>query len=373
MKPPTITYLSNIYFEIDSVQLLPDILAQGHISHPLLVTDEGLVSLGMVDRLALRDFALFSGVETNPTEESVLAGLNTYQANNCDGVIALGGGSPMDCAKGISLLVTHAQPLGQYAFLNGGLAKIAAPKPPVIAIPTTAGTGSEVGRAALLTLSNGKKMALISPRLIPTAVISDPSLTLAMPARLTAASGMDAISHCVETYCSNKFNPVADAIALDGLARGYRNIRQATRNGSDIAARTEMLLCSLQGGLSLQKGLGLVHSLSHPLGSLRDKSLHHGTLNAIFLPHVMAFNMRYCPEKADALAKIMSLPNRNGLPDAFTDLIKELELPLRLSELAVTMHDIEPLVADAFRDHCTATNPRVATEQDCKFLFEEAL
>jgi len=257
--------------------------------------------------------------------------------------------------------------------LSGGMAKIAAPTPAVIVIPTTAGTGSEVGRAALLTLSNGMKTAFISPKLIPTAVISDPNLTLGMPAWLTAASGMDAISHCVETYCSNKFNPVADAIALDGLARGYRNIRKATRNGSDIEARTEMLMSSLQGGLSLQKGLGLVHSLSHPLGSLRNKHLHHGTLNAIFLPHVIAFNMDHCSEKGDTMAEVMSLSNRNELSNAFRNLIKELELPLSLSDIGVTKEDIESLVPVAFRDHCTATNPRPATEQDCRLLFQEAL
>ena len=373
MEAPNISYLSNIYFGVDSVQSLPDILAQHEISHPLVVTDEGLVSLGLVDLLGSRDFVVFSDVQSNPTEENVLAGLEMYKTNDCDGIVAFGGGSPMDCSKGISVLVTHAKPLDQYAFLKGGLTKITANKPAVIAIPTTSGTGSEVGRAALITLRSGKKMAFINPSLIPTAVISDPNLTLGMPPRLTAASGMDAISHCVETYCSIKFNPVADAIALDGLARGCRNIRKATKNGSDMEARTEMLMCSLQGGLSLQKGLGLIHSLSHPLGSLRDKGLHHGTLNAIFLPHVMAFNIKHCPEKADAMAEIMSLPNRDKLPDAFSDLIKELELPLSLSDLGVTMDDIEPLVADAFGDHCTATNPRPATEEDCLSLFQKAL
>ena len=373
MKPPTISYLSNIYFEIDSVKLLPEILARYEISHPLVVTDEGLLSLGMVDRLALPDPVVFSDVQTNPTEANVLTGLTMYRDNDCDGIIALGGGSPMDCAKGISVLATHAPPLEQYAFLNGGLTKITADKPVVLAIPTTAGTGSEVGRAALLTMANGKKMALINPALIPSAVLSDPALTVGMPAWLTAASGMDAISHCVETYCSTKFNPVAEAIALDGLARGHRNIRRATADGSDIETRAEMLMCALQGGLSLQKGLGLIHSLSHPLGSLTDKALHHGMLNAIFLPPVMAFNMSHCPEKADAMAGVMSLRDRNELPDAFRNLMRELKLATTLSELDVTMEDVEPLVPDAFRDHCTATNPRPATEDDCRALFQEAL
>ena len=372
MKPPTISYLTDIYFERDAVQLLPDILAQRNIARPLLVTDKGLVSLGMIGRLPLRNAPVFSDIETNPSEASVLAGVKAYRENDCDGIVALGGGSPMDCAKGISLLVTHPQPLEQYAFLYGGLPKITGNKPPVIAVPTTAGSGSEVGRATLITLSNAKKMALISPKIIPTAVVSDPNLTLDMPPRLTAASGMDAICHCVETYCSTKFNPVADAIALDGLARGYRNIRRAVKNGTDINARSEMLMSALQGGLSFQKGLGIVHSLSHPLGSLEEKRLHHGTLNAIFLPHALSFNMDHCTEKMDAMAKAMELSDRREIPDAFTNLIRDLELPLRLRELDVMMEEIEPLVPAAFEDHCTATNPRPATEEDCRTLFKAA-
>ena len=373
MQPPTISYLTNIYFETGALKLLPDILAQHGITRPLVVTDEGLVALGLLDRLPVKGAAVFSGVQTNPSEANVLAGLKAYREGQCDGLAAVGGGAPIDCAKGIALLATHPEPLEQYAFLEGGLPKITGDKPPVIAVPTTAGSGSEVGRAALLTMSSGRKLAIISGHMIPSAVISDPELTLGMPAKLTAASGMDAITHCVEVYCSRKFNPVADAIALDGLRRGTRNIRTATRNGSDIDARSEMLMCALEGGLGFQKGLGLIHSLSHPLGALEDRRLHHGTLNAIFLPHVLEFNMDACPEKMDTMAHAMGQQTREQLPGACRQLITELGLPLGLGNLGLTEGDVAPLADAAFKDHSTPPNPRDATEADCLALFKAAL
>ena len=373
MQPPTISYLTNIYFETGALGLLADVLAQHGITRPLIVTDEGLVALGMLDRLPITDPVVFSDVQTNPTEANVLAGLAAYRQGQCDGLVALGGGSPIDCAKGIALLATHPEPLEQYAFLEGGLTKVTGDKPPLIAVPTTAGSGSEVGRAALLTMSSGRKLAIISGHMIPTAVICDPELTVGMPPNLTAASGMDAITHCVEVYCSRKVNPVADAIALDGLDRGIKNIRTATQDGSDMCARSEMLMCALEGGLGFQKGLGLVHSLSHPLGALEEKLLHHGTLNAIFLPHVLEFNMDACGEKMDAMARVMGVETRDGLPDAFRALISELGLPLSLGELGLTADDVTPLAAAAFADHSTAPNPKDSTEADCLALFKAAL
>jgi len=373
MHPPTISYLTNIYFETGAVNLLPDVMAQHAINRPLIVTDAGLISLGMLARLPIKDAAVFSQLQTNPSEASVLAGLKAYREGQCDGLVALGGGSPIDCAKGIALLATHPEPLDQYAFLEGGLTKITGNKPPLIAVPTTAGSGSEVGRAALITMSSGRKLAIISGHMIPSAVISDPELTVGMPPNLTAASGMDAITHCVEVYCSRKINPVADAIALDGLQRGAKTIRAATQNGSDIHARSEMLMCALEGGLGFQKGLGLIHSLSHPLGAIQKKRLHHGTLNAIFLPHVLEFNMNACPEKMDAVAHVMGQQSRERLPDACRQLISELGLPLRLGELGLTVDDVTPLAAAALEDHSTPPNPRDATQQDCLALFKAAL
>ena len=184
--PPTISYLSSIYFDFGSIRLLPDVLGQHEIKRPLIVTDEGLVSLGLIDRLPLKNVPVFSGVATNPSERSCVAGAKLLTEQACDGVVAVGGGSPIDCAKGITLLATHPEPLEQYAFLEGGLAKVTGNKPPLIAVPTTAGSGSEVGRAALITMDSGRKLAIISAHMIPSAVISDPELTLGMPPALTA-------------------------------------------------------------------------------------------------------------------------------------------------------------------------------------------
>jgi len=222
-------------------------------------------------------------------------------------------------------------------------------------------------------MASGRKLAVISGHMIPSVVICDPDLTMGMPPKLTAASGMDAITHCVEVYSSRKFNPVADANALDGLHRGTKNIRTATQNGADQNARSEMLMCALQGGLGFQKGLGLIHSLSHPLGALEEKRLHHGMLNAIFLPHVLEFNMDACPEKMDAMAHAMGVKSRDELPEASRKLITELGLPLRLSEMGVTEDDVIPLAKAAFEDHSTPPNPKDATEANCLALFKAAM
>ncbi|MFM1550446.1 MAG: iron-containing alcohol dehydrogenase, partial [Lentisphaeria bacterium] len=203
---PTISYLTDIYFGPGVISELCNLCEAHNVTRPLLVTDQGLVALGMHERVPCEPAAMFADIPTNPTEQSVLAGLDAYHENDCDGIIALGGGSPIDCAKAISLLVTHPKPLEQYALIRGGLSLITADKPPLFAVPTTAGTGSEVGRASLITVASGTKLGLISKHLIPTAAVCDPELTLGMPAQLTAATGIDAISHCVETFCSPKLN-----------------------------------------------------------------------------------------------------------------------------------------------------------------------
>jgi 4-hydroxybutyrate dehydrogenase len=311
-------------------------------------------------------------VETNPTEAMALAALNVYRQSECDGIIAVGGGSPIDLAKCVALLVHHAPPLEQYAMVNGGMSKITSQFPPLLAVPTTAGSGSEIGRAALLTLSSGRKLAFLSHHLIPQAAICDPELTIGMPPQLTAATGMDALSHCIEAFCSTDYNPVADAIALDGLERGYRNIINATTNGTDRHARAEMMLCSLQGGLAFQKSLGAVHSLSHPLGALTEKRLHHGTLNAIFLPFVLNFNYAYCKEKMEVLANKLKIKDAYKLPYRFALLNQDLGLPVRLRELGLTKTELKPLAKKAKEDHCSPTNPRPLKVEDCHRLYAEA-
>jgi alcohol dehydrogenase class IV len=369
---PNISYLTDVYFGYGTLAILPALLKKHGMKRPFIITDKGLVNAGMVDRLSIKHFVVFDAVETNPTEAMTLAALELYWQSECDGIIALGGGSPIDLAKCVALLVCHPAPLEQYTVVNGGVSKIKDAFPPLIAIPTTAGSGSEIGRAALLTLSNGRKLAFLSNYLLPKAAICDPELTLSMPAQLTAATGMDAISHCIETFCSTRYNPVADAIALDGLERGFKYIIKATMNGNDRHAREEMMLCSLQGGLAFQKSLGAVHSLSHPLGALTEKRLHHGMLNAIFLPFVLNFNYDYCKEKMELMACKLQIKEAYKLPYQFALLSQELGLPLRLRELGLARSELLPLAKNAKEDHCTPTNPRLLQIEDCRRLYAEA-
>ena len=372
MRLPDIAYLTDIYFGHGSVEVVPGLLERFGITRPLLVTDARLIELGMTARLGLGAPSTFGGTETNPTETNLQAGLGCYRQGDCDGIIAFGGGAALDLAKLIGLMVGHSPPLEQYAIVHGGTARIQACLPPIVAIPTTAGSGSEVGRAALLKLDSGRKLGFLSAHLLPRAAVCDPDLTLSLPAGLTAATGMDAISHCVEAYCSSRVNPVADAIALDGLGRGWRAIRAAFADGADLAAREQMMLCALMGGLAFQKGLGAVHSLSHPLGAVPGLRLHHGTLNALFLAPVLRFNRAACPQKLDGLARVMDLPSGADVPAAFDRLVDELGLPRRLRELGVAREALAPLAQQAVQDHCTATNPRLLDIEAARKLYEEA-
>ncbi len=272
------------------------------------------------------DTPVFLETPPNPTESAVRAALAQYRAGLCDGIVAIGGGSPIDLAKGVALLATHAGPLEEYAAIYGGLERIG-PVVPVIAIPTTAGTGAEVGRAALLTLEDGRKLGFISPHLIPKRAISDPELTLGLPPGLTAATGLDALSHCIETFCSPRLNPPAEAIALDGAGRVWRNIEPAFRDGRNLEARSEMLMGALMGGLAFQKGLGAVHALSHALGGLKDVSLHHGTLNAILMPGVVRFNAPELGGKLERLNAALGLAADADLAAELDALNRRLGIP----------------------------------------------
>ena len=372
MTIPTFSYLTDIYFDFGAVKVLPELLKKYKILRPLIITDKGLNKLGILKKLVLDSPVVFDAVETNPTESMVLEAIERYRESGCDGIVAVGGGSPIDLAKCVAILVNHPPPLEQYAILRDGRSRITDNMPPFIAIPTTSGSGSEVGKAALVTVAGAGKLGFLSNHLLPTATICDAELTFELPSLLTAGTGMDAISHCVETFCSPRYNPIADAIAVDGLERGFNNIVKATFNGTDRQARTEMMLCSLQGGLAFQKGLGAVHSLSHPLGALTERRLHHGTLNAIFLPVVLRFNFNYCKEKMQAIADKLRITKASMLPDRFTRLNEELGLPVRLRELGLTKEELEPLAKKAQEDHCTPTNPRQLEVTDCLQLYTEA-
>jgi alcohol dehydrogenase class IV len=253
----------------------------------------------------------------------------------------------------------------------GGLNKITSKVAPVIAIPTTAGTGSEVGRGALITLNDGRKLGIISPYLIPKIALCDPQLTISLPPRLTAATGMDALTHCIETFLSPKINPPADAIAIDGARRAAQWIEIAYKDGANTEARWNMMMASLQGGLTFQKGLGAVHSMSHPLGGLKNITLHHGTLNALILPAVLRFNREYCAEKLLVMEQAMGVPPNMKLEDYISDLNQRLGLPKSLSEIGVTRDMLPKMIEGALNDHSTASNPRPLNQQDFTYLFDQ--
>ena len=260
-----IQYLTHIQFEAGAVRLVGEECARCNIARPLIVTDKGVRAAGLLDRLTahLKNGApVYDGTQSNPTEASVLEATRLYQEHKCDGVIGLGGGSSIDLAKGVALAATHDGPLKSYAVIEGGTSKVTAATAPVIAIPTTAGTGSEVGRGAVIIMADGRKLAVISPHLIPKVAICDPELTYGLPPLLTAATGMDAIAHCIETFLSPAFNPPADGIALDGLRRGWAHIERATRNGGDAEARLNMMSASMQGALAMNAKLGLPSGLA---------------------------------------------------------------------------------------------------------------
>ncbi len=373
----TISYLTTVQFGFGELKAVADGLAQLGISRPLIVTDRGLAATDLIGRLravspVLGNAALFAETPTNPTEEAVLAALAVYREHDCDGLIAIGGGSPIDLAKGVALLAGHDGPLETYAAILGGIPKITAKVAPVIAIPTTAGTGSEVGRAALITLNDGRKLGFISPHLIPKLAVCDPELTLGLPAWLTAATGMDAITHCIETYLSPRDNPVAEAIALDGLKRAVGHIERAVVDGSDREARKEMLMAALQGGLTFQKGLGAVHALSHPLGGLKQVSLHHGTLNAVLLPAVLRFNEPSAKDKYAEIRRTLGLPADVDLAEWIAGLTARLGMPASLSAMGVPREVLPAIAEAAVKDHSSASNPRAASAADYEAMLEES-
>ena len=300
------------------LQRLPDELARLGVRRPLVVTDGGVVKAGLSSRISqvLRaadlPCVLFEGVQPNPTEGDVEEALRTYRAEHCDGLIALGGGSPMDAAKLVQLTSVHDGPLSRFDDAAGGDRFITGPLPPLIAIPTTAGTGSEVGRSGVVTLrQTGRKTVIFSPLLLPRTALCDPELTVGLPAGPTAATGLDALTHALEAFVATGFHPLADAVALDGMRRVARSLPSAVEQGSDLRARTDMMMAAMEGAMAFQKGLGAAHALAHALTPI--SGLHHGLANALVLPAVMAWNLSAAEGRFAQVALVLG-----AAPDADT-------------------------------------------------------
>jgi 4-hydroxybutyrate dehydrogenase len=375
-----INYVTQIQLDFGAIQLLKLECDRIGISKPLIVTDAGVRAAGVLAcaEAALKavPFAVFDQTPSNPTEPAVRAAVEVFKASACDGLIAVGGGSSIDCAKGVAIAARHDGPLKIYATIEGGSPKITERAVPLIAVPTTAGTGSEVARGAIIIIDDGRKLGFHSPHLIPKAAVCDPELTFGLPPMLTAATGMDAIAHCMETFMSAAFNPPADGIALDGLARGWAHIGRATTNGNDREARLMMMSASMQGAMAFQKGLGCVHSLSHSLGGVNPK-LHHGTLNAMFLPAVVAFNSTVesvrIEKRLERMAHAMNLSSANDIGAAIRDLNARLGLPNGLDAMKVEREWFAKIIDGALADHCHKTNPRVASADDYRELLETSM
>lgn len=373
-----INYLTRVQFDYGAVQLLREELEALGVNRPMIVTDEGVRGAGLLEPVLSSivqdpEPTIFDETPGNPTEEVLETALALYGERGCDGLIGVGGGSSIDLAKGVALMATHEPPLERYAAILGGVERIASDVAPVIAIPTTAGTGSEVGRAALLTLRDGRKLAFIAPNMIPRAAICDPELTLGLPRGLTAATGMDALTHCIETFLSPRVNPPADAIALDGVNRAMRFIQRAVGDGTDGEARWNMMMASLQGGMTFQKGLGAVHAMSHPLGGLSEPVLHHGTLNAVILPAVLRFNANHVGDKYDRLRDAMGLTAGADVAEAIEALNRRIGMPANLREMGVTDEVLPRMIEGAVVDHCNASNPRPTDASAYERLFAEAM
>ncbi len=376
----TIHYITQIQIDFGALSLLKAECERVGISRPLIVTDAGVKAVGILDKAlaALPGFkvSVFDQTPSNPTEAAVRDAAAIYKQDGCDGLIALGGGSSIDCAKGVAIAATHEGPLKTYATIEGGSPKITDRVAPLIAVPTTAGTGSEVARGAILIVDDGRKLGFHSWSIVPKAAICDPELTLGLPPVLTAATGMDAIAHCMETFMAAPFNPPADGIALDGLARGWAHIERATKNGQDRDARLNMMSASMQGAMAFQKGLGCVHSLSHSLGGVNPR-LHHGTLNAMFLPAVVQFNAAaesvQKENRLNRMAQAMGLKSGSDIPDAIKDMNARLGLPTGLSAMGVTEGLFDQVIAGALADHCHKTNPRIASADEYREMLRISL
>lgn len=349
------------------------------IEKPLLVTDNNLSNSQIVKK-TLENLTvvveIYSNVIGNPTGTNVEEGVNFYKKKNCDGVIAFGGGSALDVGKAIAFMSAQSLPLWDFEDIGDNWTKANSNKiAPIIAVPTTAGTGSETGRASvILNEETGVKNIIFHPKFLPSIVILDPLLTIGLPPKITAATGMDALAHNLEAYCAPSFHPMADGIALEGMRLIKDWLIEAVNNGSSIEARMSMLTAASMGSTAFQKGLGAIHSLSHPVNALNN--IHHGLSNAIFMPYVLTFNRDVIENKITKVSEYLRINEKSfdGFLDWILDLRKKLNIPHKLSEV-IKEEDLEldRLSKMALNDPSTAGNPKKLTENDMKILYQHSM
>lgn len=371
-------YLTQCTFDFGALTQLPKVLKAHGVSRPYVVTDPGLKANGLLDTLlgALGEppAGVFTETPANPTESASAKAADAYRSSGADGIIAFGGGSSMDLAKAVGLMVTHEGPFERLGGSKRGM-KFITKIPPLIAVPTTAGTGSEVSPGAVVILDNGMKETFVSPHLLPVAAVCDPELTLGLPPVLTAATGMDAMTHCIEAVLTPVVHPPAEAIGLDGAERASKWLERAVKNGQDRDARWHMMMASFEGALAFAKGLGAVHGLSHALGRIHDLKLHHGTLNAVILPHSLAMiaESGAVEAKLARIRRALWLEPSADLSRYILDLNARIGLPANLSAMGVTPEHGEGAIEYAMSDIATLSNAIPFDADKYRELFRRAL
>ena len=374
-------YPTTVWIGENRIKDLYQACVQLLIKKPLFVTDKDLANLGMVKKIIkdlsdnFKNIKIFSNFSGNPSGDNVSDGVKIFKENKCDGVIAFGGGSGLDVGKAIAFMsgqersIWDFEDIGDY-WKRANDEKIA----PIIAVPTTAGTGSETGRAsAIINKETGVKKIIFHPKILPSIAILDPYLTVDLSPRLTAATGMDALAHNLEAFCAPGFHPMADGIALEGMRLVKNSLLVAVKDGKNINARLEMLTAASMGSTAFQKGLGAIHSLSHPVNA--QFNLHHGLSNAIFMPYVLTYNKKEIFDKINSICDYLNLEKGfNSFINWIIELRKDLKIPHKLSEvIEMNKINLDKLSQMALEDPSTAGNPKKLTKEDMKIMYEHSL
>ena len=370
-------YPTAMWFGLNRIKDIQKACDDLNIKNPLIVTDPGILQTGIIDKInnSLNQSAdIFSNVQSNPTGQNVQEGVKQFNQNGHDGVIAVGGGSGMDTGKGIAFMSKQERPLWDFEDVGDWWTRANSEVIfPIVAVPTTAGTGSETGRASVFTNETTKEKKIIfHPKMLPSVVILDPDLTIPLPPALTAFTGMDALAHCLEAYSSNVFHPLSQGIALEGMKMIKDNLISAFKNGEDLKARANMLATSSMGSIAFQKGLGAIHSLSHPVGAIYNT--HHGLTNAVFMPYVLIKNKEVIEDKIINLSRYLNLKNEsfNTFIEWILEMRRELNIPHTLKELIKEDNLLEKMSEMAFSDPSTSTNPLELNKDDFLKLYQDS-